>query len=37
MGLLLTAVVHPANIQDRQGAKAVFMEALDDAPSLELI
>jgi putative transposase len=37
MGLLLTVVVTAANVQDRQGAKALFIEALDDAPNLELI
>lgn len=36
-GLLITVVVHSANIQDRQGAKAVFIEAMDDAPNLELV
>ncbi len=36
-GLLITVVVHSANIQDRQGAKAVFIEAMDDAPDLELV
>ena len=29
--------MHSANIQDRQGAKAVFIEAMDDAPNLELV
>jgi putative transposase len=37
MGMLLTVVVTAANMQDRQGAKAVFLEAVDDAPNLELI
>jgi putative transposase len=37
MGMLLTAVVTAANVQERQAAKAVFLEAVDDAPSLELV
>ena len=36
-GLLLTVVVTSANVQDREAAKAVFIEALDDAPNLELV
>jgi putative transposase len=36
-GLLLTVVVTAANIQDRQAAKAVLLEAVDDAPNLELV
>ena len=37
MGMLLAVVVLPANLQDRVGAKAVLLLALDDAPNLELI
>jgi putative transposase len=37
MGMLLTVVVTAANMQDRQAAKAVFLEAVDDAPNLELV
>jgi putative transposase len=33
-GLLLTVVVHRANIQDRQGAKAVFIQGIDHSPIL---
>ncbi len=36
MGMLLTVVVTAANMQDRQAAKAVLLEAVDDAPNLEL-
>lgn len=35
--MLLAVVVLPGNIQDREGAKAVLLETLDDAPNLELI
>ena len=35
--MLLTVVVTAANVQDRQAAKAVFLEAVDDASSLELV
>lgn len=34
---MLEAVVHPANIQDRDGAKLVFERAKDKYPDLELI
>ena len=36
-GLLLTAVVHGANLQDREGAKSVFLKAKYDVPSLEIV
>lgn len=36
-GLLLTLVVHPANIQDRKGAKAVFLQGADNEERLELV
>src|SRR5215472_18775084 len=32
MGLLLAVVVHPANIQDRDGAKLVFAKAQLNGP-----
>jgi hypothetical protein len=35
-GLLITVVVHSANIQERLGAKAVFIEAMDDAPDARI-
>jgi putative transposase len=37
MGLLLTVVVHVASIQDRDGAKLVFMQSLGRFPRLKLI
>lgn len=37
MGLLLTVVVHSANIQDRQGAQLVFKKASDFLPRLSMI
>lgn len=37
LGLILTLVVHAGSIQDRQGAKAVFIGLLKSFPRLELI
>ena len=37
MGLLLAVVVHPANIQDRDGAKPTISKLLGRFPRLELI
>ena len=37
MGLLLTVVVHPANIQDRDGAKLVINKLMGRFPRLRLI
>jgi putative transposase len=37
MGLLLLVVVHPANIQDRDGAKLVFEKSRNLFPRLKLI
>jgi len=37
MGLLLLVVVHPANIQDRDGAKLLFEKARNLCPRLQLI
>jgi len=37
MGLVLAVVVHPANIQDRDGAKLVFEKATGRLPRLSLI
>ena len=37
MGLVLCVVVHPANIQDRDGAKLVFEKAKGHLPRLKLI
>lgn len=37
LGLILTVVVHSANIQDRDGAKLVLKKATDFLPRLELI
>ena len=37
MGLLLTVVVHPANIQDRDGAKLVIAKLMGRFPRLRLI
>jgi len=34
LGLLLTAVVHPADVQDRDGAKQVLAETQQVAPRL---
>ncbi|WP_375339650.1 transposase [Okeania sp. SIO2G4] len=36
-GLLLSVVVHTANIQDREGAKSVFLQAKYDAPNLKIV
>jgi putative transposase len=36
-GLVLTTVVHPANIADREGARAVLREARDQHPRLERV
>ena len=37
MGLVLAAVVHPADIQDRDGEKLVIDKLLDKFPRLRLI
>jgi putative transposase len=37
LGLLLCVVVHPANIQDREGAKWVLHQARGQFPKLQLI
>lgn len=37
MGLLLAVVVHAADIQDRDGAKLLFMKILGLFPRLQLI
>ena len=37
IGLLLCVVVHPANIQDRDGAKQVLKKAKDKFPRLKLV
>ena len=37
VGLLLAVVVHPADIQDRDGAKLVFNRLLGRFPQLQLI
>ena len=37
MGLLLTAVVHAADVQDRDGARLVLKRAKAKFPSLQLI
>ena len=37
MGLVLAVVVHPADIQDRDGAKLVLSKLLDRFPQLRLI
>ena len=37
MGLLIAVVVHPANIQDRDGAKLVLEKLKGRCPRLELI
>jgi putative transposase len=37
LGLLLVVIVHAANIQDRDGAKLVFMRMLGQFPRLSLI
>ena len=37
MGLILVLVVHAASIQDRTGAKAIFIRLLECLPSLRLI
>ena len=37
MGLLLTAVVHAADVQDRDGARLVLKRAKAEFPSLQLV
>ena len=37
LGLLLAVVVHPANLQDRAGAKLVFPQLAGQFPRLRLI
>ena len=37
LGLLLAVVVHPANIQDRDGAKLVLAQLVGKFPRLKLI
>ena len=37
MGLLLAVVVHPANVQDRDGARLVINKLIGRFPSLRLI
>ena len=37
MGLLLAAVVHPANIQDRDGAKLVIDKLIGRFPRMRLV
>jgi putative transposase len=37
MGLLLAVVVHPANVQDRDGAKLVLQKLTGRYPRLQLI
>jgi putative transposase len=37
LGLVLVVVVHPANVQDRDGAKLVLERAKDKYPRLALI
>jgi len=37
LGLLLAVVVHPADIQDRDGAKLVLAKVKDKLPRLALI
>ena len=37
MGLLLTVVVHPADVQDRDGAKLVLEKVKGQLPRLRLI
>lgn len=37
LGLLLTVIVHPADIQDRDGAKLVFKKMRQWLPRLKLI
>ena len=37
MGMILGAVVHPANIQDRDGAKLLFEKVKDRYPRLTLV
>jgi len=36
-GLLLTVVVHPANIQDRDGAKLALMRLVGRFPRLKRV
>ena len=37
MGLLLDVIVHPADIQDRDGAKLILENAFNEFPSIELV
>ena len=37
MGLVLTAVVHAADVQDRDGARLVLKRAKAEFPSLQLV
>lgn len=37
LGLVLTVVVHPANVQDRDGARLVLTEARAQHPTLAVI
>ena len=37
MGLLLDVIVHPADIQDRDGAKLILEKAFNEFPSIELV
>ena len=37
MGMLLAVVVHPANVQDRDGAKLVIDKLTGRFPRLQLI
>ena len=37
LGLLLAVVVHPANIQDRDGARLVLAQLMDRCPRLRVI
>ncbi|MEX2186994.1 MAG: transposase, partial [Pirellulales bacterium] len=37
LGLLLAVVVHPADIQDRDGAKFVFAKAAALFPTISLV
>ncbi len=37
LGLLLAVVVHPADIQDRDGAKLVLSKLLGRFPKLKLV
>jgi putative transposase len=37
LGLLLVVIVHPADVQDRDGAKLVLAKAKALFPSLQLV